>query len=455
MIKTINFFTQIIIIAILFQNIIFCETLEDKYKKAIELGKQRDYIASSKLLHEIISDSENTENKNLVLDSYVSLGFINLQQENFINALKYYSEGIKLLEIYEVKNYKNLDYLYKQYAHTNNILGNHITALEYIRKAQILAKHKEQYKTYYDLKISEITSLMYLGYNQESLKKLYDIETEVLSMNDNENITVLYLNIIDCNLKLKNLNIATKYLEIVQKTLKYSNDLDFKFNYELLKVQKYLVANDTLSYIKEIRKVELNDWGNYNNNNLKFEEFKILQNYNIDEIKIDELLSLKTYFDSIEDKATVIEIYKIILLKNNNIIYLKSYLVENQKYLTKTSNYLAKSLMLNDKLNNDLMQIHNKNIHLKYKNEILLLIIGIIIIIIISCIMGVYFTTKNQKIDFVLKEFQEKNIFLKIQLSSMIINLQIHIFSNEILSKEFLLDSINKLINYQKSIKEK
>jgi len=235
MIKTINFFTQIIIIAILFQNIIFCETLEDKYKKAIELGKQRDYIASSKLLHEIISDSENTENKNLVLDSYVSLGFINLQQENFINALKYYSEGIKLLEIYEVKNYKNLDYLYKQYAHTNNILGNHITALEYIRKAQILAKHKEQYKTYYDLKISEITSLMYLGYNQESLKKLYDIETEVLSMNDNENITVLYLNIIDCNLKLKNLNIATKYLEIVQKTLKYSNDLDFKFNYELLK----------------------------------------------------------------------------------------------------------------------------------------------------------------------------------------------------------------------------
>jgi len=210
-----------------------------------------------------------------------------------------------------------------------------------------------------------------------------------------------------------------------------------------------------LSYIKEIRKVELNDWGNYNNNNLKFEEFKILQNYNIDEIKIDELLSLKTYFDSIEDKATVIEIYKIILLKNNNIIYLKSYLVENQKYLTKTSNYLAKSLMLNDKLNNDLMQIHNKNIHLKYKNEILLLIIGIIIIIIISCIMGVYFTTKNQKIDFVLKEFQEKNIFLKIQLSSMIINLQIHIFSNEILSKEFLLDSINKLINYQKSIKEK
>lgn len=121
---------------------------------------------------------------------------------------------------------------------------------------------------------------MYLGYYEKALNQLHSIESQVVSLNNIGNHIVLYLNIIDCYLKSNEIEKANNYLKNVQPLINITNDNDYKFNFELLNAQKYLLLNGTTERLDYFTRLQGSEWGEYNKNLAKIEEIKILQSYN-------------------------------------------------------------------------------------------------------------------------------------------------------------------------------
>jgi hypothetical protein len=423
-------------------------------KEAINFSNQGLYDISDNLFRKILKNSTKEEKYDITLDAYVSLGYNQIRQNKFINAIKIYSEAIKFKEKKSIDDYKNLSYLYKQYAYANSFLGNHITAIEYYQKAQKLVYKKENYKAFYDFKISEITSLMYLGYFEKALDQLHNIESEVVSFNNFENQIVLYLNIIDCYLKLNKIEKVDNYINVVQPLINNTNDEDYKFNFELLNAQKYLLLKDTIKSLDYFSKLQGNEWGVYNQNLAKIEEIKILQIYNSNLIKENKLIELEEFFTLIDDNETLITIYKILVKLDNQNKYLDKYLTITNTHLSKTRNYLNQALELHESLNKDLINITLRNSELEYQKYILIIsLISLIIMFILTYIIIRYIKTKRKILE-VKNEFEDSNFILKTNLKNLILDIQIYFFTNEIISKDFVLNLCNQLINYQKSIKE-
>lgn len=424
------------------------------YNQAIQYSNNEMYDESDIILKKIINEAINEQKYNWLIDSYVSLGYNQYLQNNFVKSIEYYVKGIKYKEKYKIENHKQLDFLYKQYAYVNSILGNQIVAIEYYQKAQMVAYKQKNYTTYLNFKIDEITSLMYLGYNSSALKLLYQLENEVVKYNNKETILVLYLNIIDCNIKLNKPYKAQFYLEKTHQLIKKIDDKDYNYNYNLLNAQTLLAMKDTSNYISKLIQMQNNDWGLTNNNSLKLEIFKFFQKTDIKRINKFELLDLELYYKSIDDKEALIEIYKILSLLENNSKYMNKYISETNNYITKTKIYLNEALLLNEKLNKDLIKITENNLKLAYYNKIYLIIaIAITILFVLSMIICLmHFAKKKLLLKHV--DLIDNNFMLKSNLATLILNLQTHIFSNEVLSKDFMINSINQLINYQRSIKE-
>ena len=422
--------------------------------EAINYCNQGLYDISDNLFMKILKKSKIDKKYDITLDAYVSLGYNQIRQNKFINAIKFYSEAIKFKEKKSINEYKNLSYLYKQYAYANSFLGNHITAIEYYQKAQKVVLKKENFKTYYNCKIDEVTSLMYLGYFEKALDQLHNIESEVVSFNNLENQIVLYLNIIDCNIKLNKIEKVNNYIKVVQPLISITNDIDYKFNFEFLKANKYLLHNDTVKCLDSFKKLQINQWGDYNQNVAKIEEIKILENYNINLINEQKLLELEKFFTSIDDKETLITIYKILVKLDNQNKYLDKYLTINNAHLIKTRSYLNQALVLHENLNKDLIKITLRNNELEYQKYILIIcLISLIIMLVLTCIIFRYIKTKRKILE-VKNEFEDSNFILKTNLKNLIQDIQIYFFTNESISKDFILNLCNQLINYQKSIKE-
>jgi hypothetical protein len=427
---------------------------ELKYSQAKKYGINGIYTQSDKIFKQIIAESEKSEEYKWALDSYISLGYNQYKQNKFVKAIEYYSEAIRFKEKYKLQDYKNLDYLYKQYAFVNSILGNHIVAIEYYKKAQKVAFSQENFPSYYDFKISEITSLMYLGYYKSALNLLYTIEYEVNKLNNTENNLVLFLNIVDCNLKLNNPNQANKYLDKSKILINHFADIDYLYNYHLLIAQTFLVKKDTLSCQNKFAEMKEKDWGVHNNNLLKLEIIKLDQIVDISKVKSAELLELEVYFKSIDEKEALIEIYKYLVLLENNSSNMNKYLAETNSNIVKTKNYLNQTLSLNEKLNNDLILITERNIDLAYRNQIYLIVLIAVILLSILSILYCKIFLEKRKLATKNTDLIDNNFILKNHLASIIQELQIHIFTNDMLSKEFLLNAVSQLINYQRSIKE-
>lgn len=423
-------------------------------QQAIKYSNQGLYEVSDKLFNQIVNKSIEEEKYNKTLDAYVSLGYNQIRQNNYIKAIKYYSDGIKFKERFKVEDYNNLSYLYKQYAYANSFLGNHITSIEYYQKAQKCVHKENNFIAYYNLKIDEITSLMYLGYYHQALKQLHNIEIEVLSFNNNENKIVLFLNIVDCYLKLNNIVESDNYLKKVYPLIKNIQDVDYKFNYELLIAQKTLLQKDTLTALDYLNNLENNECGDFNKYLAKLEKIKILNEYNNNLININELKEIEQFYLTIDDKESLIEIYKFFLNKNNQNIYLDKYLILTYNYLKQTKNYLNQALVLHEQLNKDLINITLRNSELEYQKKILIIcLIAVLIIVILSILLYKYIKSK-QKIEIINTDYEDSNFQLKSNLTSLILEIQTYFFTNEIISKDFVLKVCTKLINYNKSIKE-
>lgn len=432
----------------------FSYDYEKVNRQAIKFANQGLYEISDKLFNEIITKSIEEENYKQTLDAYVSLGYNQIRQNNFINAIKFYSDGIKFKEKYKVDNYQNLSYLYKQYAYANSFLGNHITSIEYYQMAQKSLNKQNEYIAYCNLKIDEITSLMYLGYYEKALKQLHNIEIEVLSFNNTENKVVMFLNIIDCYLKLNKVIDADNYLKKVKPLITNLNDVDYKFNYELLNAQKYLIEKDTTLALTFLNNLNNLDWGIYNKSIANLEKIKILKNYNSTLIKIEDLNELENFYTSINDKQSLIEIYKIYLSFNYQNKYLDKYITTNDKYLKQNKHYLNQALLLHEKLNKDLIEITFRNSELENHKKLLIIgLIALLIIVILSLLLYRYIKIKKNLIEKNI-DYEDNKFQLKTNLTNLIIELQTHFFTNETISKDFVLKICTKLINYQKSIKE-
>jgi len=443
-----------IILIILINNQLFSYNYEKVNKQAIKYSNQGLYDISDKLFNEIIINSIAEEKYNKTLDAYVSLGYSQIRQNNYVKAIKYYSDAIKFKEKYNIDNYNNLNYLYKQYAYANSFLGNHITSIEYYQKAQKFVPKNYNMKSYYNLKIDEITSLMYLGYYNKALKQLHNIEVEVLSFNDAENKIVLYLNKVDCYLKLNMIIEANNYMIKVKPLLSKTHEIEYKFNYELLKAQKYLLQKDTAIALDYLNNLHNEEWGVYNLNIAKLEKIKILRTYNSNLIKIDELKELETFYIYVDDKESLIEIYKIFLSMDNYNLYLDKYLKTTNNHLKQTKNYLNQALELHEQLNKDLIKITFKNSELEYQKKILIVsLIAMFIIFILSILLYNYIKSK-QKVEEENTDYEDSNFQLKTNLTNLILEIQTHFFTNDNISKDFVLKVCTKLINYHKTIKE-
>lgn len=429
--------------------------LEVEYKKAIQLSVQGLHSKSDSILKNIINKSILEENYNKALDSYTALGYNQLIQENFIKSMYYYAEGIKFTEKQKGYNFTNLNYLYKQYAYVNSILNNHIIAIEYYDKAKKIALNSKDYKFYHDLGISSITSIMYLGEYERALKQLLDLEIEIESFNNSENKLVLYLNLLDCFYKLNKSEDFNVYFKKVTPIIDYINDIDYKFSYELLKAQKYLLEKDTNKAINQFVMIEKGDWGDYNINFAKLEKLKTLKIFDTSKINFQELISLELYFSNLDNQTSLIDVYNIILSVSNDKSYLEKYNQINKNYFTKNQLYLNQALELNEKLQNEIRIIMLKQQELEYqKQKYMIVAISLGILLIISVIL-VYYIYKNKKVKDENLIYKESNISIKTSIKDMILEIQTQIFTNDIISKEYVLNNIlNNLINYHKQIKE-
>ncbi len=191
---------------------VYCKILLEKGSSQFLNG---DFNAALKTGYKGIKIAENTTDTSLIMDSYLSLGWLFMESNKYQDAIKWFEKGIALIQTEERQ--KKITNLYLNTASCYNNLGNEKRALQLVNKGLTNARNLDKWTATANGLM--IRSDIYINLKKHELAKK-DIE-EALTFRARTNDTFyIASDMAQYSLFLASVNEPQKGIEMAQKGLK-------------------------------------------------------------------------------------------------------------------------------------------------------------------------------------------------------------------------------------------